>query len=278
MTTSTAWRTDQPCPVSATGLILHYDGTTPPRGQCRLCALDGRDQGVTRVTSDRGDRQDDPGAADGDAAGREGQDLAVQHGAGPPDPAPAHQPGHRRGGHGARPAGTPSRTSARRCASWLALLRAAQCRKGLHLEDATRHHLDLAMEDQKWWVEKRAEAESSSRTRPQDTGADHHLMKLITELDEEITNAGMRGKAAPDGLVRRHRSTLMPPRTPSAPCPLQGQPAHGRKNKLHRAGRQDLFRPSLFVTLTCPAPTGRASEDDPGRPPHLLLRPAARTR
>jgi hypothetical protein len=37
MTTITAWRTDEPCPVCATGLILHDDGTTLPRAECRLC-------------------------------------------------------------------------------------------------------------------------------------------------------------------------------------------------------------------------------------------------
>ena len=37
MTAVTAWRTDEPCPVCATGLILHDDGTTPPSVECRLC-------------------------------------------------------------------------------------------------------------------------------------------------------------------------------------------------------------------------------------------------
>ena len=32
MTTITAWRTDEPCPVCATGLILHDDGTVPGLG------------------------------------------------------------------------------------------------------------------------------------------------------------------------------------------------------------------------------------------------------
>jgi hypothetical protein len=36
MTAITAWRTDEPCPVCATGLILHDDGTTQ-RAECRLC-------------------------------------------------------------------------------------------------------------------------------------------------------------------------------------------------------------------------------------------------
>ena len=32
MTTVTAWRTDEPCPVCATGLILHDDGAAPAAG------------------------------------------------------------------------------------------------------------------------------------------------------------------------------------------------------------------------------------------------------
>ena len=53
MTPITAWRTDEPCPVCATGLILHDDGTSPPRAERRLCGwadtwtsdeVDGSDQ------------------------------------------------------------------------------------------------------------------------------------------------------------------------------------------------------------------------------------------
>ena len=53
MTAITAWRTDEPCPVCATGLILHDDGSTPAWVECRLCGwadtwtsdeVDGGDQ------------------------------------------------------------------------------------------------------------------------------------------------------------------------------------------------------------------------------------------
>jgi hypothetical protein len=37
MTMPTAWRTDEPCPVCATGLILLDDGPAPPQYECRLC-------------------------------------------------------------------------------------------------------------------------------------------------------------------------------------------------------------------------------------------------
>jgi ribosomal protein S27AE len=36
MTPVTAWRTDEPCPVCATGLIMLDDGTAA-RYECRLC-------------------------------------------------------------------------------------------------------------------------------------------------------------------------------------------------------------------------------------------------
>jgi hypothetical protein len=53
MTAVTAWRTDEPCPVCATGLILLDDGGPVLRAECRLCGwagtwtgddLDGGDQ------------------------------------------------------------------------------------------------------------------------------------------------------------------------------------------------------------------------------------------
>jgi ribosomal protein S27AE len=37
MTKVTAWRTDEPCPVCASGLIMLHDGSAPPRYECRLC-------------------------------------------------------------------------------------------------------------------------------------------------------------------------------------------------------------------------------------------------
>jgi hypothetical protein len=37
MTAVTSWRTDEPCPVCTTGLILLEDGTLPPGYECRLC-------------------------------------------------------------------------------------------------------------------------------------------------------------------------------------------------------------------------------------------------
>ena len=52
MNAITAWRTDEPCPVCASGLILLDDGTSPPRAECRQC---GRTDTWTR-DADGGDQ------------------------------------------------------------------------------------------------------------------------------------------------------------------------------------------------------------------------------
>jgi ribosomal protein S27AE len=35
------WRTDEPCPVCGTGLVLVDDGTAVLRAECRLCGYAG---------------------------------------------------------------------------------------------------------------------------------------------------------------------------------------------------------------------------------------------
>jgi hypothetical protein len=52
MTPATAWRTDEPCPVCATGLILHDDGIEL-RAECRMCGWAGT---WTSDDPDAGDR------------------------------------------------------------------------------------------------------------------------------------------------------------------------------------------------------------------------------
>jgi hypothetical protein len=37
----TTWRTDEPCPVCETGLVLVDNGTTTLRAECRLCGYAG---------------------------------------------------------------------------------------------------------------------------------------------------------------------------------------------------------------------------------------------
>jgi hypothetical protein len=53
MTTMTTWRTDEPCPVCATGLVMRDDGTSPILAECRLCGWAGT---WTSDQADGGDR------------------------------------------------------------------------------------------------------------------------------------------------------------------------------------------------------------------------------
>ena len=150
------------------------------------------------------------------------------------------------------------------CAERARTLRAVQCREGWHLEDEPDIEPDLATEDQRFWVEKRAEAQQlhdQAASAGQDTA---DLDELVRELDEEITKAGMRGKVTPDRPARRHRSTR---RRQDAPDLPRRKVSPRTVGKIYTAPDGKTFRPSLFVTLTCPS-YGRVSEDgtpaDPG--------------
>jgi hypothetical protein len=143
------------------------------------------------------------------------------------------------------------------CADRAKSLRAAQCREGWHLEDEPDITPDPATEDQQWWIEKRAEAQQL-RDQAAAAGADTtDFDELITELDGEITKAGMRGKVAPAKPARRHRSTR---RRQDAPDLPKRKVSPRTVGKTYTALDGKTFRPSLFVTLTCPS-YGRVGED-----------------
>ena len=96
----------------------------------------------------------------------------------------------------------------------------------------------------------RAEAQES-RDQAADDGQDTaDFDALIAELDEEITRAGVRGKVAPDRPARRHRSTR---RRQDAPDLPRRKVAPRTLGKSYTAPDGKMFRPSMFVTLTCPS-------------------------
>src|ERR1700761_8081771 len=83
------------------------------------------------------------------------------------------------------------------CAERARTLRAAQCREGWHLESEPDIQPDPARDDQRWWIEQRADAQQL-RDQAAETGQDTtDLDELLVELDGEITNAGMRGTVLP---------------------------------------------------------------------------------
>jgi hypothetical protein len=156
------------------------------------------------------------------------------------------------------------------CAERARTLRAAQCREGWHLEDEPDLTPDRAIDDQQWWVVFRSEAQQS-RDQAADHGQDTaDFDALIAELDEEIARSGVRGKVAPDRPARRHRSTR---RRQDAPDLPRRKVAPRTLGKSYTAPDGKVFRPSMFVPLTCPS-YGRVDHRGvPVKPGRLRLRP-----
>jgi len=142
------------------------------------------------------------------------------------------------------------------CAERARLLRATQCREGWHLDHEPVIDPDPATEEQRALITDRAEAQEG-RDLLASVGMDvGELDERIEELDEEITSSGMRGSVLP-ARPRRHRST----RRRQDAAPLPRRPVSARTiGKTYTAPDGKTFRPSLFVTLTCPS-YGRVGED-----------------
>jgi hypothetical protein len=142
------------------------------------------------------------------------------------------------------------------CAERAKALRAAQCREGWHLEDEPVIEPDPATEDQRALITDRAEAQEG-RDILASAGLDTiDLDERIADLDEQITEAGMRGRVLP-ARPRRHRSTRR--RQDAAPLPHR-KISNRTVGKTYTAPDGKVFRPSLFVTLTCPS-YGRVTSD-----------------
>ena len=215
--------------------------------------------------------EEDQGRAAVDAAGpRRGQGPGRRarrmH---PADPASAHRPGHRSDRTGARPVRAhPRQSVCPSCAERAKNLRAAQCREGWHLDQEPVIEPDDPTDEQAWLIQTRADAQAArdaAEARGEDvTGWDEEL----AELDEQINEAGMRGNVLPKRPERRHRSTR---RRQDAP-PLPKRAVDPRTvGKTYTTPDGKTFRPSLFITLTCPS-YGRVTADgNAGRPGRLRL-------
>ncbi len=150
------------------------------------------------------------------------------------------------------------------CADRARKLRVAQCREGWHLDHEPVTEPDDADDLQRLWVEWRAAAQV---IRDQAEAADDdtaELDQLTAELDDEITKTGLRGNVLPARPARRKRSTRRRHDTPDLP---RRKIAARTVGKTYTATDGNTFRPSLFVTLTCPG-YGKVNSDgtpaDPG--------------
>jgi hypothetical protein len=143
------------------------------------------------------------------------------------------------------------------CAERKRSLRAAQCREGWHLDHEPVIEPDDPDDEQRMWVENRAQAQQwrdESRAAGNETAGDD---ALIADLDEQITRSGMRGNVLPARPVRRHRSTRRRQDTPDLPRRTVAPTTIG---KTYTSADGKTFRPSMFITLTCPS-YGRIGPD-----------------
>jgi hypothetical protein len=152
------------------------------------------------------------------------------------------------------------------CASRAKNLRAAQCREGWHLDTEPIPEPPPPDDVQAMWVEHRAQAQAA-RDHAAQAGQDTaELDELIGDLDREIRRSGLRGKAAPGGTrPRRQRSTR---RRQDAPDLPRRKISPHTVGKTYTAPDGKTFRPSMFLTLTCPS-YGKVGDDgtpvDPSR-------------
>ena len=142
------------------------------------------------------------------------------------------------------------------CAERARILRAAQCREGWHLDQRTRHRPGPGDRGPAGRCHRPGRG-AGGRDLLASAGLDiGELDERIGELDEQITDSGLRGQVLP-ARPRRHRST----RRRQDAAPLPRRTVNPRTvGKTYTAPDGKTFRPSLFVTLTCPS-YGRVGED-----------------
>ena len=137
------------------------------------------------------------------------------------------------------------------CAERAKNLRAAQCREGWHLEHEPDLEPDPATDDQQWWIENRAEVQvrrDQAAATGEDTDRPGRAARRTGRGDHQSRDA--RQRAPPTAGQRRHRSTR---RRQDAP-PLPRRKVDPRTvGKTYTAPDGKTFRPSLFLTLTCPS-------------------------
>ncbi len=163
------------------------------------------------------------------------------------------------------------------CAEKARRLRMAQCKTGWHLDDEPVPEPDPPSDDAKALVTLRADLEAARADvlAAGDTGQAAEIDELIGQVDDELAALGVRGKAAPDNRdrPRRVRSTRRRQDAPDLPRLPVDRRTVGRT---FTAADGTVWRPSMFLTLTCDT-YGRVHKDGtPVDPASYDYRRAAR--
>ncbi len=154
------------------------------------------------------------------------------------------------------------------CAERNKVLRAAQCAEGWHLEEEPVIQPGPPDDYQRWLAATRVELQAGhnqAEAHGEDTA---DLDDLIAELDSELRRLGIRGSlgasAGGKPRARRKRSTRRRQDAPDLPRrKVDGQTI----GKTYASPEGKVYRPSMFLTLTCDS-YGKVGEDgtpvDPG--------------
>ncbi|MGK4583509.1 replication initiator [Kitasatospora sp. HPMI-4] len=157
------------------------------------------------------------------------------------------------------------------CAERKRRLRAAQCREGWHLTEEPVLDPDPATDEQHFLTELRADLTKAHATA--DGPEAEELASLLTEVDEQLADSGVRGSLTPAATARRVRSTRRRQDTPDLPR----RPIEARTlGKAYTTPDGKTFRPSLFLTLTLPSYGRVRTDGTPADPATYDYRQAAR--
>ncbi|GAA2219880.1 hypothetical protein GCM10009850_121500 [Nonomuraea monospora] len=148
------------------------------------------------------------------------------------------------------PCGSPLESKCPSCAKRNRQLRMAQCREGWHLDEEPTITPDEPTDGQRWLVEFRADMQAKRDEERKAGGDTSDLDAVLTGLDIEINEAGMRGNVLGRTETKRVRSTKRRQDAPDLPKRKMASTTLGRTFE-SADGR--TYRPSLFVTLTLPS-------------------------
>jgi len=162
------------------------------------------------------------------------------------------------------------------CAERARRLRMAQCAAGWHLDHEPLPEQNPPTDEQKTLGQLRADLEAVRADAERDGNAEQiaDADDLISQVDAALTDTGVRGQAAPDtrDRPRRTRSTRRRQDAPDLPRLPVDRRTVGRT---FTAPDGTVWRPSLFLTLTCPS-YGPIVDGAPVDPDRYDYRRAAR--
>ncbi len=146
------------------------------------------------------------------------------------------------------PCGSTMASACRPCATRKKRLRMAQCREGWHLETEPVFAPDEPNREQRQLAALRADL-TAGRDGAVSAGEDSaEWDEAIGEVDSALAKAGVRGSVDPAARARRVRSTRRRQDAPDLPKRRIEKTTLGR---IYPAPGGKVFRPSVFLTLTC---------------------------